>query len=184
MTLYRVFPWDPAARSGAPFAADFIPRHQGSGRFDLRESAVWYLAESPEHATAELLQGFRGRRLHARALRRFGHTLALASVELTESAASRIIDLDDPAILVTLGVLPSTMASDDRARTQGLAEMVFARGATGLRWWSKLSGDWHTVVLFLARIPPKMLVMGAPVPLTAEHPAVVQACRQLAIPIA
>lgn len=181
MTLFRVFPWDPAAEPGAPYAPDYIPQHQGSGRFDLRESAVWYLAESPEHAVAELLQGFRGRRFQAGALRRFGYTLALASVELSDDTASRIMNLDDPAVLVRLGVAPSTLASDDRTRTQAVAESLFADGATGLRWWSKLNGDWHTVVLFLARATPQTLVMGAPVPLAAEHSAVVQACRQLAI---
>ena len=179
--LYRVFPWDPASRAGGPFAPDYIPQSQGSGRFDLRESAVWYLAESPELAAAEVLQGFRGRRFHPGVLRRFGHTLALVSIGIPDDTAARITNLDDPAELVTLGIAPSTLASDERARTQAVAETLFARGATGLRWWSKISGDWHTVVLFLERAMPSTLVIGAPVPLTPQHPAVVYACRQLAI---
>jgi hypothetical protein len=164
-----------------PFAPDYVPQHQGSGRFDLRESAVWYLAESPEHAVAEVLQGFRGRRFQPGMLLRFGHTLALAAIDLPDDTASRIANLDDPRVLLELGIAPSTVASDDRARTQGVAEALFAGNAAGLRWWSRLSGDWHSVVLFLARAAPSTLTIGTPIPLTADHPAVVQASRFLAI---
>ncbi len=179
--LYRVFPWDPDALAGMPFAADYIPQHQGSGRFELRDSAVWYLAESPEHAVAEILQGFKSRRFQPGMLRRFGHTLALASIELPDDTASRIANLDDPRVLVDLDIAPSTVASDDRARTQSVAETLFAGDAAGLRWWSRLSGDWHSVVLFLGKASPSALTIGAPVPLSAENPAVVRACRFLAI---
>jgi hypothetical protein len=164
-----------------PFAPDYIPQLQGSGRFDLRDSAVWYLAESPEHAVAEVLQGFRGRRFLPGMLRRFGHTLALASIELPADSALRIANLDDPRVLADLGIAPSTVASDDRARTQAVSETLFAGNATGLRWWSRLSGDWHSVVLFLGRSAPSTLAIGAPVPLSAENPAVAKACRFLAI---
>jgi hypothetical protein len=128
-----------------------------------------------------VLQGVRGRRFHPALIRRFGHTLALSSVELADDIAARIANLDDPVELVTLGVAPSTLASDDRMRTQSVAEELFARGATGQRWWSKMNGDWHTVVLFLARALPDTLIIGTPEPLTPQHPAVVHACRQLAI---
>lgn len=164
-----------------PFAPDYIPQHQGSGRFDLRDSAVWYLAESPEHAVAELLQGFRSRRFHPGMLHRFGHSLALVSIEFPEAIATGIANLDDPRTLLERGVAPSLLASDDRARTQAIAETLFADEATGLRWWSRLSGDWHSVVLFLGRAAPNTLVIGPPDPLSPAHPAVVQACRFLAI---
>jgi len=164
-----------------PFAPDYVPQHQGSGRFDLRESAVWYLAESPEHAAAEVLQGFRGRRFQPGMLHRFGHPLALVAIDLPDDTASRIANLDDPRVLLELGIAPSTVASDDRARTQGVAEGLFASNSAGLRWWSRLSGDWHSVVLFLGRAAPSTLAIGAPVPLTVNHSAVVHACRFLAI---
>jgi hypothetical protein len=73
------------------------------------------------------------------------------------------------------------VASDDRRRTGRIATVVNESGATGLRWWSKLSGDWHGVVLFLARAPLSRLVIGTPELLTPTHPAVIQACRHLAI---
>jgi hypothetical protein len=181
LALYRVFPWDPAAPQGESFAPDFVPSHQGSGRFDLREDAVLYLGESPEHAVAETLQSFRGRPFREGMLRRFGHPLALVEVNVPDDVAKHIVDLDDPAQLARLGLRPSTVASDDRRRTGRIATVVHESGATGLRWWSKLSGDWHGVVLFLARAPLSRLVLGKPELLTPTHPAVVQACRHLAI---
>lgn len=179
--LYRVFPWEPTSQPGMAFAPDYIPQHQGSGRFDLRDSAVWYLAESPEHAVAEVLQGFRGGRFQRGMLNRFGHTLALASIDLPDDVAAHIANLDDPKVLLDHGFAPSTVASDDRARTQAVAESLFASNACGLRWWSRLTGDWHSVVLFLQRAAPSTLVISTPVALTPEHLAVAQACRFLAI---
>jgi hypothetical protein len=114
-------------------------------------------------------------------LRRFEHGLALVEVELPEDLASGIADLDDPAQLLRLGLTPGLVASDDRVRTQAVAAQVYASGATGLRWWSKLSGDWHGVVLFLDRAPVELLEVDEPEALTPEHPAVVSACRHLAI---
>jgi hypothetical protein len=158
-----------------------VPQHQGSGRFDLHGSLVWYLGESPEHAVSEVLQGFRGRPFLDGALRRFGHRLALMEVEVPAESARKLVDLDDPAELVRFGLRPGMVASDDRKRTQEVATTLYENGAAGLRWWSKLSGDWHTTVLFLARVPVASLRLGAPEPLTREHPAVVRACRHLAI---
>lgn len=181
MTLYRVFPYDPSALARAPFAADHVPRNQGSGRFDRAQGAVWYLAESPEHAVAEVLQAFRGRTLSRGMLNRFGHALALCSIELPTDAIPRIVNLDDPAQLLRLGLTPSALASDERARTQAVAERLHADGAAGLRWWSRLSGDWHSVVVFLDRVSADRMVIGAPDVLSIDHVAVRSACRSLGI---
>lgn len=183
LALHRVFPWDARAAAGAPFAADHVPPQQGSGRFDLGDGLVLYLAESPEHAVGELLQGFRGRPFHDAFLRRFGHPLALVRITVTDDIARRIVDLDDPARLAALGIRPSDVASDDRSRTREIAARLHADGATGLRWWSRLTGDWHGVVLFLSRAPLAQLTIGAPELLGREHSAVAAACRRLAIPM-
>lgn len=176
-----MFPWDPAAEPGERFSPEYVPAGQGSGRFDLPEQRVWYLSESPVHAVSEVLQGFRSRAFRPSMLRRFDHRLALVQVELPDDVAAGITDLDDPAQLLRLGLTPGIVASDDRVRTQGVAAAVYASGATGLRWWSKLSGDWHGVVLFLDRAPVERLEVDEPEPLTPEHPAVVSACRHLAM---
>jgi hypothetical protein len=181
LALHRVFPWDARAATGAPYSPSFVPVLQGSGRFDLADSPVLYLGESAEHAVAEALQGFRGRPFLASALRRFDHPLALVRVDVPDELATLLVDLDDPARLLTLGLRPSDVVSDDRSRTRAIATRAHAGGATGLRWWSKLSGDWHGVVLFLSRVPFDRLALGIPEPLSPSHPAVVGACRQLGI---
>jgi hypothetical protein len=181
LTLYRVFPWNAAAASGEPFSPEFIPLQQGSGRFDLPNAPVLYLGESPEHPVAEVLQGFRGRTFRTKMLRRFDHPLALVEIGVPDDVAERLVNLDDPAQLVRLSLRPSDVASDDRRRTMAIASAIYETGATGLRWWSRLSGDWYAVVLFLARTPVTHLTHGAPELLTPAHPAVQLACRHLGI---
>ena len=181
LALYRVFPWDAEAAAGEPFSPEFIPSQQGSGRFDLVDEPVLYLGETAEHPVAEVLQAFRGRAFQAGMLRRFGYPLALVEIGLPDAMAEQIVDLDDPAQLTRFGLRPSDVASDDRRRTTAIASTVHDSGATGIRWWSKLSGDWHAVVLFLARAPVSRLSFGAPVPLTTDHPAIHHACRHLGI---
>jgi len=181
LALHRVFPWDQRAAAGAPFSPSCVPAQQGSGRFDLADSAVLYLGESAEHPVGEVLQGFRGRPFSDGLLRRFGHPLALVRIEVPDDLAAGVVDLDDPARLLALSLRPSDVASDDRSRTREIAARLYDGGATGLRWWSKLSGDWHGVVLFLGRAPLGRLTIGAPEVLTRGHPSVVAACRQLAI---
>jgi hypothetical protein len=181
LALYRVFPWDAGAVAGEPFSPEFIPSQQGSGRFDLPDEPVLYLGESPEHPVAEVLQAFRGRAFQPEMLRRFGHPLALVEIRLPAGVAERLVNLDDPLELTRFGLHPSDVVSDDRRRTTAIASTVHESGATGLRWWSKLSGDWHAVVLFLGRVPVSRLSLGAPAPLTAAHPAVQHACRHLGI---
>jgi hypothetical protein len=181
LALYRVFPWDAEAAPGEPFSPEFIPAQQGSGRFDLADEPVLYLGETAEHPVAEVLQAFRGRAFQPGMLRRFGHPLALVEIGLPDAVAAQLINLDDPAQLTRFGLRPSDVASDDRRRTTAIASMVHESGATGLRWWSRLSGDWHAVVLFLGRVPVSRLSLGAPEPLTTAHPAVQHACRHLGI---
>lgn len=83
-SLWRVFPWEGKAAMGAPFSPSFVPEPTGRGRFDLpgRLSPVLYLAETPEHAVAELLHPWRGRTLDGRHLSRSGRPLALVEVSL------------------------------------------------------------------------------------------------------
>ena len=130
---------------------------------------------------AEVLQAFRGRAFQPGMLRRFGHPLALVQIGLPDAMAERLVDLDDPAQLTRFGLRPSDVASDDRRRTTAIASTVHESGATGIRWWSKLSGDWHAVVLFLGRAPVSTLSLGVPETLTTDHPAVQHACRHLGI---
>lgn len=180
--LWRVFPWDQGAAPGAPYSASFVPPRQGAGRFDLPDAAVLYLAESPEHAVAERIQGWRGQQLEPFDLTDGVHPLALVAVTLPASVGAALADCCDPAVLVQLGVRPDELASRDLARTRAIALVIGERGHTGLRWWSSLGGDWHTVVLFMDRVETAGLTWGEPERLTVEHVTVEAACALLGIP--
>lgn len=180
--VWRVFPWDPDAADGEPFSPTYVPPLQGKGRFDLPgvPGGVLYCAETPEHAVAEQIQHLRGQTLDEADLRIAGRGLALVPVTLPPMVRERVADLCDPEELLRLGVRPDETASRDRRLTQRIAASVHAAGHAGLRWWSALNGDWHTVVLFRDRLDSP-LEYGAPERLTLDHPAVQEAARILGI---
>jgi hypothetical protein len=157
---WRVFPWDPAAKPGEPFSPSYIYPKQGSGRFDLTGKLVVYLAESAVHAVAEKLQRFRGQKIDRKDLIESGKPLALVQCR---PARMKLADLCDPAVLVKYDVKPDILASRDFMKTQGVAAALYKEGFSGLRWWSALSGDWHTIVVFEGEIEydtPEQLSIG------------------------
>ena len=170
---WRVFPWDPAAQPGEPFSPSYMHPSQGSGRFDVAGKLVVYLAETAVHAVAEKLQRFRGQRIDRKDLIESGKPLALVECELGKI---KLADLCDPAVLVKHDIKPDVLASRQIAKTQGIAARLAKAGYAGLRWWSALSGDWHTIVVFEGAIE-----YGKPEPLTIGHKVVVEASAALGI---
>jgi RES domain-containing protein len=157
---WRVFPWDPAAHPGEPFSPSYVYPNQGSGRFDLSGKLVVYLAETAVHAVAEKLQRFRGQKIDRKDLIESGKPLALVACQLEKI---KLADLCDPAVLVRHDIKPDVLASRDCAKTQRVAAALYKEGFSGLRWWSALSGDWHTLVVFQGEIEygkPEQLAIG------------------------
>lgn len=156
-TAWRCFPWDPSAPEGTPFSKRYLAPGQTVGRFDLHDRPpVRYLAEAPEHAIGEVLAPFRGTRFRPAYLRQGGHRIALVEVTLALSLVARIPDCTDPSVLASLGLRPDELAHHDRTYTQAIARRLYDLGTTrgspaGLRWWSALTGAWHTVVIFTDR---------------------------------
>jgi hypothetical protein len=144
---------------------------------------VIYLAESEEHAVAEMIQGFRNspHPLTDDDLTVWGQRLALASATLVDSAWPLIADLCDPVVLGALGIAADEPPLRDRARTQAIAAALHREGQAGLRWWSAFWGEWHTTVLFRDRLPGNALTYGPPAALDASNPHVVEAARLLDI---
>jgi hypothetical protein len=179
--FWRVFPWDPAAAPGEPFSPEYVvpAERQTKGRFDLGTTSVLYLAESPEHAVAEMLRPFTGRPLQGAQLLGAGRGLALVGVDLAHAAVTRCADLTDPAVLLRHSIHPDALASRNRATTQAISRSLFDAGLPGFRWWSALHGDWHALLLFLARIAPGEIAYAKPEHLTPAHPAVVAAAHDL-----
>src|SRR5688500_8925878 len=115
MRLWRVFPHNRAAESGAPGHALFVPRSlQGAGRHDNPDLyGALYLSEQPFAAVAEFLAHLRGQRLEDADLERGG--LRLAVVELDVPVEARTHDLDEPRVLSRLRLKPSEVATRNRA---------------------------------------------------------------------
>lgn len=184
--LWRVFPFDADAPAGKPFSPSCVPAGQGAGRFDIPHlSPVWYLAESPAHAVAEVIQGLRNQTLDANDLVRFRKPLALVEAELTSPAigkhANGVADLCDPRVLSEFKIRPDSVASSSISVTQPLAERLFEAGLTGFRWWSSLIGDWHTTIVFNRRLGRGQLRFLEPEPLSLASRAVVEAASRLTI---
>jgi len=186
-TGWRCFPWDPDAADGAPFSSGHLAPGQTVGRFDLHDRpTVRYLADSPEHAIGEALSPFRGTEFHPAYLRRAGFGLALAAVTLAPALAARIPDCTDPAVLSALGLRPDDLAHHDRAITQAIARRLHSLGAAtgepaGLRWWSALTGAWHTTVVFTDRERAGEVGFGLPRHLGVKDPEVIRALAVLGI---
>ena len=182
LNLWRVFPWDRRALVGAAHSPSFVPPTTGRNRFDLPPdlSPVLYLAESPEHAIGEMLQTVQNQRVSSDVLRRAGLPLSLVSVSLPDGTRAELADLCDPETLAGENLRPDRLASRHRWVTQPLARNVWSRGFAGLRWWSSFWGDWHTVVLFVARVRGQMR-FGEPSVLTPDSPHVIDASNLLGI---
>jgi hypothetical protein len=186
-TAWRCFPWNPDAALGAPFSTTHIVPGQTVGRFDLQDRpSVRYLAESPEHAIGEVLSPFRGTTFSPAYLRQQGHDLALVEVTISPSLVARIADCTNPETLVALELRPDDLAHHDRALTQAIAHRLHTttpQGVeyAGLRWWSALTGAWHTNVLFTDREQPGHVTFGTPQRLRKDDPALARTLSLLGI---
>jgi hypothetical protein len=172
--LHRCFAWNERARRDEPDGPLWFPRaYQGEGRHDNPDLyGCLYLADRPLSCLVEQLARFRGQRLTAALLRRRGLPLALAEVELDDSA--EVIDLDEPAVLQRERLRPSRVATRRRDLTQPQARALHAKHprAVGLRWWSAWEALWVNVTVF-DRAGPR-LALRAVDALSLTHPAVAE----------
>lgn len=183
-TGWRAFPWDPKARPGSPYSAEYVPPFQGHGRFDLPgvPEGVLYLAEAPEHALAEKLHDLRNAELEDADLFEAGHRYALVETRLPDAVFARMADLCDPETVARLGVPPDEVAAQARETTQPIAVRLHAEGWAGFRWWSVFFGEWHNLVVFRDRLAAAP-AWSAPVPVRADDPVLAGTARHLGIRI-
>ena len=150
MTLYRCFASNHRARPDEPDGPLWFPRAlQGDGRHDNPDLyGCLYASASDVSAVVEQLARFRSQRLIQSMLLRRGLPLAVAHVELDDDA--KLVDLDDPAVLVQRKLRPSRVATRRRDLTQTQARDIYTDRPTaaGLRWWSIHESTWTNVTLF------------------------------------
>lgn len=145
-----------------------------------------YLAETPEHAIGELLGPFRGTTFRPAYLRQSGRALALVEVTLAASLVTRIPDCTDPRVLSALELRPDQLAHHDRVLTQTVSRALHeaatpAEGPAGLRWWSALTGAWHTTIVFTDHERSGEVVFSEPRALVRSDPVVARALSVLGI---
>jgi RES domain-containing protein len=173
--LYRCFAWDQRAGQDEPDGPLWFPRpYQGEGRHDNPDRyGCLYLADRAGSCVVEQLARFRGQRLTPPLLRRRGLPLALAELELDESA--ELVDLDQPAVLQRERLRPSLVATRHREVTQPQARALHERHprAAGLRWWSTYESAWANVTVF-DRARRQLVVRGVQA-LSLAHPAAIEA---------
>ena len=150
MTFYRSFAWNSRAKTDEPDGPLWVPRPlQGDGRHDNPDVyGCLYLSEHPLSTVVEQLARFRTQRLIPSMLKRRGLPVALAVVECRPDP--RLIDLDDPRVLLDQALRPSQVATRSRAMTQPQARAIFEKHlkAHGIRWWSSYEASWPNVTLF------------------------------------
>jgi hypothetical protein len=184
MRLYRCFPHSPRARRGRPGHWSYLPRPQRHGRWDnadLYDS--WYLSATAVGAIAESFYNKR-RWIPEVFLGPDGSPRAIAEFEF---GGGELLDLDDAATLLRLGIRPSQVVVQDPAATQPIARRIHAaHGAdrAGLSWWSSQLPSETSVLLWGAggTPPPGLRLIGTH-PLTLAHPSVIEAAARLYRPL-
>jgi hypothetical protein len=147
--VYRCFAWNRQATEGPDTPLWFPRRFQGRGRHDNPGVyGVLYVTASAASALVETLADFRGQRLVPAMLRQRGLPLAVAELELDESA--EVVDLDDPRTLTRARLRPSQVATRNRDVTQPQALRLYERrpAAGALRWWSTHEASWPNFTVF------------------------------------
>ena len=150
MILYRCFAWNEGARESQQDGPLWFPRlFQGEGRHDNPDIyGCLYLADRPLSCIVEQFGQFRGQRLTPALLRRRGLPLGLAEIELDDGA--KLINFDDPNVLHSEGLRPSSVATRRRRVTQPQARQLYERHTetAGLIWWSIYEALWMNVTVF------------------------------------
>jgi hypothetical protein len=181
LILHRCFAWNERARPGQIDSPLWFPRdYQGDGRHDNPDVyGCLYLTDREVSGIVEQFARFRGQRLIEPMLVRRRLPLALAAIELPDSAD--LVDLDDPAVLRRRRLRPSLVATRDRSVTQPHALAVYREtDAAGLRWWSIHESLWANFTLFDRSV--SALVVRDVRRLTLDDAAIQEAAEFLGLP--
>lgn len=181
MLVYRVIPYSPSAAVGEPGHPLYERRPQQGGRIDHPDYHVWYLGRRPEVAVGETfgnLASWDASMFEVPSLP--GGRRALTALRLPDEL--RILDLDDPNVLVDLALRPTQVVARNLAVTQAWGHRIWsdrdphdpkARRWQAVQWWSYHHPPWE--VLASWQVPELVDVQ----PLSLDHGAVDDAAREL-----
>jgi hypothetical protein len=175
--LHRVFPYVATAAMDAPGGAFYLPP-QGGGRLDNPGIySILYLSDAPAGAIAEAFGRFPewNAAILEGAPSLPGSARALARFHLPDDAP--ICDLDDPALLQTLGLRPSDIVTRDYPRTRAWVRKIYEQQRWfGVRWWSYYDAQWASLGLWnISRLKLDEVKL-----LRLDDPAFVEASRTIA----
>lgn len=184
MLVYRVFPYLETARPGNPGHPLYEHRPQRGNRIDHPDYHVWYLSRLAEAACGET---FGDLARWDESMLQFpqipGARRALGVFDLPDDL--RVLDLDDPAQLLRLGLRPTQVVTRNLSVTRAWGHRIWSETDrdTGERvwqavsWWSYHRPVW-TVLASWRR--PKVLRIE---PLSLNHPALLDASSALQRPV-
>lgn len=180
MRLFRCYPRVPGARKGRPGHWAYLPRPQLHGRWDNAELYdSWYFSRSAVGAVAESFYSKR-QWIPEVFLTPTGQPRAVAEFELPDVA---LVDLDDAATLLRLGLAPSQVVVPDLRRTQRIGRDIFLSDSAehaGISWWSsQLPSETSVLIWGEGGAPPPGLRLVGIQSLSTEHPAVIEAAGKL-----
>ncbi|MDG3017236.1 RES domain-containing protein [Speluncibacter jeojiensis] len=180
MLVYRVFPYLPDAAPGEPGHPLYEHRPQRGGRIDHPDYYVWYLSRLAEAACGET---FGNLARWEESMFEFpmlpGARRALGVFELPDDL--RILDLDDPAQLVRLGLRPTQIVTRNLAVTGAWGHRMWSetdphapgRSWQAVSWWSYHRPQWSVLASWSR---PEMVRVE---PLSLDHPAVIDSAKAL-----
>lgn len=181
MLAYRVFPHLLTAAAGEPGHPLYQHRPQQGGRIDHPDYHVWHLGRRPEVAVGETfgnLASWDPSMFEVPFLP--GGQRALAILRLPDDL--RLLDLDDPHVLVELSLRPTQVVSRNLAVTQTWGHRIWqerdphdpaARRWQAVQWWSYHHPSWEVLASWEE---PELVDVD---PLSLDHAAVVDAAQEL-----
>lgn len=161
MNFFRVIPFS----TGDDLITALPPPRalQGAGRHDNADLyTALYCSTDKIACVSEAIQNFTS--LTDDNLFRAGKRLHLAQFALPEGR--KIVNADDPRVLVERALRPSVVATRNRSVTQPIARTVYEAGEDGLLWWSTIESSWINATLFFEKVSKNITFSGLPTPLT------------------
>lgn len=163
MNFFRVMPYS----NGDDLFSAFTPPRalQGAGRHDNADlyTAI-YCSTDKIACVSEAIQNFNP--LTGENLIRAGKRLHIAQFAIDDNR--KIVNADDPRVLLDRKLRPSGVATRKRSVTQPIARAIYEAGEDGLLWWSTIESSWINATLFFENISKDVSFVGIPVPLTLQ----------------